>query len=155
MSNFHRVWDAVGGKARKASTWKHLRKELLYGCFGAALLHTSMTSRVSQDMTSSDASLWGGAIAISRELTESGKTLVAARPRRVPVVLVSLFNGIGVAARCYDVAGVSLVGRLFCDVHGPANRVSSRRWPDAVLWPDICTLTKEVLEEKLLQIGRI
>ena len=101
-------------------------------------------------VTCSDASLWGGAIAVSRKLSSDGRAFLGsqhpdAQPQSIPVVLVSLFNGIGGAPRCYDVAGVRLV-------HGPANRVSSRRWPSAVLWTDIKTLTKAVLEEQLMMM---
>ena len=155
MSNFHRVWEAVGGKPVSKGVISALRLELLFGCFGMGLLHTSMQAHVSTDITCSDASLSGGAVAISRQLSGEGKAFLCsqqpeARPRRIPVVLVSLFNGIGGAARCYDVTGVELAGMLFCEVHGPANRVSSRRWPNAVFWQDIRTLTRSVLEEKLL-----
>ena len=155
MSNFHRIWENVGRKKFSAGAFRAGRLELIYGCFGAALLHTSMTSRISEDTTCSDASLWGGAIAISRQVSETGKNFLCsqrpeAQPKLIPVVLVSLFNGIGGAPRCYDIAGVRVVGMLFCDIHAPANRVSSRRWPNAVIWQDIKTLTREVLEEKLL-----
>ena len=157
MSNFHRTWEAVGKPTISAGCKNAMRLEMIYGCFGCALLHTSMTARISEDTTCSDASLWGGAVAISRELTMDGRSFLCsqekqARPKLIPVVVVSLFNGIGGAARCYDVAGVQVIGMLFCDNHGPANRVSARRWPNAILWPDVRTLTKEVLEEKLLMM---
>ena len=154
---FPQSLGSYGRKKGSSSTVKALRLELIYACFGAGLLHTSMTARVSEDTTCSDASLWGGAIAISRQLTSEGSAFLSsqeidAQPRRIPVVLVTLFDGIGGAARAYDIAGVSLVGMLFCDVHGPANRVRARRWPRAVMWQDVCTLTREVLEEKLLEM---
>ena len=57
--------------------------------------------------TASDASDTGGAIGIPRELGPQGKDYVEAasgelKPKRIPVLLLSLFNGIGGAVRCYD-----------------------------------------------------
>ena len=155
MSNFHKVWEATSTRRTSPKVMRALRLELVYACFGIGLLHTSMTAKVGEDSTCSDASLWGGAIAISRHLSSEGKAFLSSqtpevRPKRIPVVVISLFNGVGGAPRCYDLAGVEVAGMLFCDVHGPANRVSSRRWPGAVMWQDIRSLTKDALEEKIM-----
>ena len=123
-------------------------------CFGDPLFHTWLGARVDEAITCSDASLRGGAVAISRALTSAGKAFVASQrpqnsPQPIPVVVVSLFNGIGGAARCYDICGVEVVAYIACDIHKPSNRVVSRRWPNTIFWDDVRELDKEVLKELL------
>ena len=72
---------------------------------------------------------------------------------QIPVVVVSLFNGIGGAFRCYDIAGVRVLGAIACDIHKPANRVTARRWPHVVFCEDIRELHSEFLQEHLDSFG--
>eukprot|EP00438_Fugacium_kawagutii_P001268 Skav224316 [mRNA] locus=scaffold227:472719:474416:+ [translate_table: standard] len=104
--------------------------------------------------TCSDASLTGGAVAVSTELDQSGVNFLSSQthchaPEQVPVLLVSLFHGIGGSSRCYDVAGGEVLHTIAADCHGPANRVCSRRWPETVIYLDVKRITKEVLSEAL------
>ena len=103
----------------------------------------------------SDASMDGGAVAISRSLKPMGRAFLCSQKSqhkalRIPVLLISLFNGIGGARRAYDVAGVEPAAMIVVDIHKPANRVSTKRWPAGTLWLDIRTFTKEKIEELVL-----
>ena len=51
----------------------------------------------------------------------------------IPVLLISLFNGIGGAFRCYDILGVEPLGRIAVELDAAANRVTQRRWPGVEL----------------------
>ena len=93
---------------------------------------------------------WG----LSRELTFEGKDFLAhsvdsRRPKRVPVLVVSLFNGTGGAFRVYDILGLIPAGLVSFDLHKPAQRVVSRRWPHAELRGDVRLLDKKMVLEWL------
>ena len=132
MSHFEVVWDWIADKCHGRRAANSVKRELLVGICGFPLFHTWLGCRVDHEITCSDASMSGGAVAVAKTLSAEGTGFVwSQEPSRlaidVPVVLVTLFNGIGGAIRCYDVAGVRLQGILACDVHRPANRVTARR----------------------------
>ena len=63
------------------------------------------------DITASDASNHGGAVGMSKALSEEGPYFTATMfsnlaPKRSPALVISLFNGIGGSLRCNDVLGV-------------------------------------------------
>ncbi|CAK9104456.1 unnamed protein product [Durusdinium trenchii] len=156
MAHFSHVWEWVSGKGFGRLAQDKVRKEMLTGICGSPLFHTWLGSKIDPMVTCSDASMKGGAVAFSDSLTQEGKGFVWARERQaqeVPVVIVSLFNGIGGAQRCYDVAGVRVAGVLACDIHKPANRVTARRWPHTRFWEDVRTLTGEGLREEMEHFG--
>eukprot|EP00438_Fugacium_kawagutii_P009174 Skav206215 [mRNA] locus=scaffold1844:512197:519913:- [translate_table: standard] len=152
MAQFQEVWKLVGNEGWRSSVEEKARQEMMGAVLGTVLYHVSFTNQIEDMITCSDASATGGAIAFSRELSPQGKVFLmqqeaANRPVKVPVYVVSLFNGIGAAFRCYDLCGCLPVGGLSVDIHKPGNRVSSRRWPWVEQWDDICTLTEQKLEE--------
>ena len=51
-------------------------------------------------------------------------------PIPVPVLVISLFNGIGGAFRIYDILGVRVAGKISCEIDKEANRVTRTAWPD-------------------------
>ena len=61
---------------------------------------------------------------------------------RVPVLVVSLFNGVGCAFRCYDLVGVQPMVGISYEINVAANRVTSRRWPYVEIRGDVRTLTE-------------
>ena len=155
MSHFEAVWRSLGTKRKEPQSGSKVRTELLMAMFGMPLLHTWMGSKIDVETTCSDASMTGGAIAVSDRLTAEGRNFLESqreenRPQEIPVVLVSLFNGIGGATRSYDICGVRVKGSIIADNHPPANRVFNRRWPGAHVFLDVRSITKEILEEALL-----
>ena len=158
MAHFSHVWEWVSGKGFGRLAQDKVRKEMLTGICGSPLFHTWLGSKIDPMVTCSDASMKGGAVAFSDSLTPEGKGFVWSQARErqaqeVPVVIVSLFNGIGGAQRCYDVAGVRVAGVLACDIHKPANRVTARRWPHTRFWEDVRTLTGDCLREEMEHFG--
>ena len=154
MCQFDEVWNYISSKGSSQAQVLKVRSEVLFAILGAPLFHTWLGARIDEVTTCSDASQTGGAVAIARSLTVDGKGFLEIQertnmPMEVPIVVISLFNGIGGAARCYDVAGVKVRAFLACDIHKPSNRTTARRWPDTIFWEDVRTLTKEKLRELL------
>ena len=125
------------------------------------LLGTDLGAKVANFITASDASMRGGAISISRTLASSGSDFVHSAKlavdqcKKIPVLLISLFNGIGGAARCYDVLGVQVEGMIFCDLCSEANRISLRRWPIAELVEDVRDIDEALVRSWLLKYTKI
>ena len=156
MSLFEEAWNVIGKNSCNKRTWKLMRLELLLACCGCPLFHTWLGARIDTETTCSDASSTGGAIARSTELSVLGQQFLhhlrpELRPRKVPVVLISLFNGIGGANRCYDIAGVEVLACLTVDIHKPANRICSRRWANGEHVEDVRELTRQKLESFLMR----
>lgn len=151
MSMLEVIWQFIAKRAKGRNVEMEVRKELLACCFGACLLHTHLGAKISQVTTASDASSTGGAVGVARQLEEAGQGFVQSElceenlPKEVSVLVLSLFNGVGGAFRCYDVAGVCPQVLISYDTHKPANRIVSRRWPQAIIERDV----RECTEEKL------
>ena len=60
-----------------------------------------------------------------------------------PVLLISLFNGIGGTFRIYDILGVIPQGRIAVDVSKQGNRVTRTTWPDVIELHDVNNITKD------------
>ena len=137
-----------------------VRAELLHCIFAMPLLHTFLGADVTKMITASDASSIGGAVGISRELTLQGDDFVRCQQsnvggKRINVLVISLFNGIGGAFRCYDVLGLSPLHMVAFDIHGPAQRITSRRWPQAELHGDVRELDRTMVERWLTEYPEI
>ena len=160
MSCFEDAWKIIGEKRCPRKTWRAMRLELLLACFAGPLFHTWLGAKVEEVTTCSDASNRGGAIAVSRELSSEGQQFLEHlkpkyRPLKVPVLLISLFHGIGGSSRCYDIAGVELRGSITADIHKPANRVCSRRWANGEMFEDVRKLDRATLEALVMKFGDV
>lgn len=125
------VWDFISGKGLDQTLVQKVRRELFCCVCMVPLLHTYLGSEPTGVITASDASSKGGAVGISPELTITGRdylaySLAGGHGRPVGILVVSLFNGIGGAFRCYDLLGLTPIGLIAFDTHKPANRVTSR-----------------------------
>ena len=148
MSCLSRAWETVEKPWPSA-----LDRELLNGelatllCLGP-LLQTDLTSQYDGQVTCSDASGSGGAAAMACDLTWSGRSLLGRLSDRrlqalpIPVLVVSLFNGIGGAFRLYDVLGLQPQGRISVDISRCGNRVTRTTWPGVIELHDICSLNR-------------
>ena len=115
-------------------------------CLGP-LLQGDLTSEYDGQVTCSDASETGGAAAASVGLSWSGQSLTSwqADPRvqglPQPILVISLFNGIGGTFRIYDVLGIAPQGRISIDVSRTANRVTRTTWPNVLELHDVNEIT--------------
>lgn len=142
MSSLSAVWRCIGGKRVGAKALLEARRELCRVMCGTMLFHTFLGACVSETTTASDASGTGGAVGRSDVLSSVGSDFCrslghAERCIKVPVLVLSLFNGVGGAFRAYDLVGVEVMGLVSFETDKSANRVSSRRWPHAVMKGDV------------------
>ena len=150
MCQLERIWLMISQKVHGPQLPFQVRRELMGLCWMAPLLQTFLGSRISSVMTASDASERGGAVGISRKLTEAGSDFVRAsaiglQPReKIAVLVISLFNGIGGAFRVYDILGLQPIGGIAFDTYGPAERVTSRRWPYVKHYKDVKIIDDEL-----------
>lgn len=160
MSLLEDVWKFISTTKFDQTLVMRTRVELINCVFAAPLLHTFLGAEVTSVITASDASSFGGAVGISRQLTVSGSDFVKhirsnLGGQRINVIVISLFNGIGGAFRCYDVLGLVPLHLVAFDIHGPAQRVTSRRWPHAELLGDVRQLDGNLIERWMTEFPEV
>lgn len=133
---------------------EHLvRGELFHCCLIALLLRGDLRAKVSPVTTASDASESGGAVGYAKELTTEGSSFAAVDEEthglvpKAPIMVLSLFNGIGCTFRCYDLVGVTPEVAISFELSPEGNRVTSRRWPNVVLEKDVRSLDEEKVRQ--------
>ena len=156
MSHFQATWEVLSRDRPRKAASDLCRDELVFAMYGSCLMHTWLGMKIDDQVMCSDASLSGGAVAIAKKLEPEGRAFLfsqqpSERAIPIPVLLISLFNGISGARRSYDVAGVEPRATVCVDMHKPANRVSSKRWPSSEFWLDIRNFTAEVIEEIIVR----
>ena len=160
MSCLSEVWACVSKAGFQWDTQRRAKQELLNCVALAPLLHTFLGAPPVDLITASDASNKGGAVGIARSLSNEGMNFVdhcfsETCPVPIPVLVVSLFNGIGGAFRCYDILGLVPAGMIAFDTHGPAQRVTSRRWPHAELFGDVRLIDKALVAKWAQEYGEV
>ena len=147
MSFFDDLWKFVSGTEKGVKIEMKTRAELFGVMMGALMLRTNLRAEISSITTASDASMTGGAVGRSDELTTEGATFASMDRRglttgkQIPILVLSLFNGIGCAFRCYDLCGLIPAVAISYETNGDANRITSRRWPAVRQCGDVKTLT--------------
>ena len=149
MGVLSKAWRCLESKWPQATQIRKLHQELLQLLCLGPLLQGDLTSEYDGQVTCSDASESGGAAAISRGLSWSGQSYVVwlsdSRLHGIscPVLLISLFNGIGGTFRIYDILGVIPHRRIAVDVSKQGNRVTRTTWPDVIELHDANNITKD------------
>ena len=107
--------------------------------------------------TASDASTRGGAVGVASELSVEGRDFVLSSIARsgdvglVPILVVSLFNGIGGCFRIYDVLDIRPLGLISVELYAPANRIVEKRWPHVKTVTDVRLVTRQMVRDWLLE----
>ena len=162
MAVFDEVWGMASGTMKKrgatvTGAWRELFRSL---CL-SPLYFTGLGAGIAPCITASDASGTGGAWAMATELTPEGENFVEAvhlleeEGECAPILVISLFNGIGGAFRSYDVAGIPVARRIAFDISKEANRVTSKAWPSALIYTDVKGITPKLVEEWSLRFTTI
>ena len=79
----------------------------------------------------------------ARILTEAGQEFAYADHSMqsggqvLPILVLSLFNGIGCTFRCFDLLGVTPLVAIAYELSAEGNRVTSRRWPNVRIEKDV------------------
>lgn len=163
MSTLHLLWKWIGGRRLGGRGLMKAREELFMLMAGCPLFHTFLGSEVSEVVTCSDASNKGGAVGSASELTPEGcdfchsqQGMVEEGPVRADETMVlSLFNGIGGAFRCYDIIGVEAGVLVSCEIDAAANRVVARRWPHAIQVGDVRDIKEATIRGWLFQFPHL
>eukprot|EP00435_Cladocopium_sp_Y103_P015388 s1629_g3.t1 len=116
---------------------------------GRFLTYSGEEAELSENTTASDASSTGGAVGRSIKLRTEGEEFACmdrqglSQGKPIPVMVLSLFNGIGCAYRCYDLCGFSPAVCIAYELSPEANRVAARRWSALQIFGDVKTLSIE------------
>jgi len=157
MSFLEATWEYVGTRKFSKDLTCRVKRELWNCICAVPMLHTNLGASIPEFATASDASTTGGAIGVARALSQTGQDYVHAALRgqtfasTIPVIVLSLFNGIGGSFRCYDILGVTPMALISFEINAEANRVSSRRWPHSVQYGDVRDLDRELVRSWLLK----
>eukprot|EP00435_Cladocopium_sp_Y103_P035097 s361_g9.t1 len=155
MSILEKTWEYVGKKQYKQGIHAEVRRELFQCLLTIPLLHTHLGAEISPVITASDASTSGGAVGVAHTATDVGVANGQAAllnhnlGRPAPIMVISLFGGIGGSFRTYDILGLQPTALIHFDIHKPGNRIVSRRWPNAEIHEDVKSFTRELFREML------
>ena len=97
-------------------------------------------SRISEHVTASDASEFGGGVTVSKGLTPAGNVAARCRVRGdilepldgISVVTIGLFDGIGALRVAVDSLGWHVLGHVSVECNSEASRVVESRFPSCV-----------------------
>ena len=67
--------------------------------------------------------------------------------------VLDLFSGIGGFSLGLERAGFETVA--FCEIDKKCHKVLNKHWPDVPIFEDVCTLTKELLDERGITVDVI
>ena len=164
MIFFDALWKMIGGNCRITAKLRHLvRRELWSAVTCSFLFHCNLGAPCSDIIAASDASTTGGAFGISKQLSDEGRDFLKASEvlERTeggipcPILLVSLFNGIGGAFRAYDVASILPMGRIACELDQNCNRICQRRWPGTIFVLDVRSIDRGMVRGWARQFLRV
>ena len=148
MGCLSRCWESLEGWQPSPKLRQCLFEELWTVMCLSPLLQMDLEMEYDDQVTCSDASETGGAVAVAEALTWSGRSLVhrwlrADRdPIRLPILVISFFNGIGGSYRVYDILGVSVLGKIAVEISKAAVRVTRCTWDHVEAYPDINLLER-------------
>lgn len=155
MCTLDQTWQFIGKGMGTLKLEPLVRRELFRCLLLVPLMHTGLKTPVSKVVTASDASMKGGAVGFSEALSSAGEDFarsLKALPSlsgHIPVLVISLFGGIGGSFRTYDILGLLPMGLVHFDINKAANRVVSRRWPQTEMYEDVKLFNEELLRDIL------
>ena len=166
MGFLQKIWRFTSGSEPITDKLRNeVRAELFSLVCISPLFHCFLGAEVSRFVVCTDASETGGAIELAEELTSQGldflqssQILEHSRETNHPILLISLFNGIGGCFRCYDVAGISPMHRVAVELDEGGNRITQRRWPGTVIVKDVRSVDRKMIQSwarKFLRVKEI
>eukprot|EP00435_Cladocopium_sp_Y103_P056874 s86_g19.t1 len=150
------VWQiTAGNKPGQAKLDERAKGELWGLLLASPLLHCNLCAGIAKQVVCTDASEKAGAVGFAEMLTDQGRDFVRAsqklhRPEdglKIPVLVLSLFNGVGGAYRCYDILSLAPAARVAVEIDPGANRICARRWPGTVFVKDIKHVDRRMVQE--------
>ena len=157
MGVLQEVWNFVSAAHPTPSMVLKTRRELWNLILLAPCVHTFMGARIDSSTTASDASMRGGAVGVATELGVEGRDFVLSSIARssdvgtTPILVLSLFNGIGGCFRIYDILDIRPLGLISVELFAPANRIVEKRWPQVKTVPDVRLVDLAMVKDWLLE----
>ncbi len=151
MAVLSRSWDYVNHRKGRQQSWAKLCTELGRLICLSPLVQCDLRTTFSPLVTCSDASEYGGAVAVATGLTRSGMELSSRLracvldPQEIKVLVVSAFNGIGGCFRAYDLIGVRVAALVSIEIDPAARRVVRMTWPHALEVKDVLDVDLEMV----------
>ena len=148
------VWKVTSGSSQSTLVLKEKAKgEFLALLLASPLLHCNLGASIARQIVCTDASETAGAVGFAETLTEEGDDFIRAQAKLqgpgdgqpIPVLIISLFNGIGGSFRSYDVLPLVPAGRIAVEIDEGANRICSRRWPGTIFVKDVKQVDREMV----------
>ena len=157
MAVLAQCWKFAMPGEDKRRWWPTVRRELSRLLAIIPLLQMDLRMPFASEVTCSDASEFGGAMAVSTGLTQSGKELAQRLqlPCAAEILVISAFNGVGGAFRAYDLAGVRPMGLISIEIDKAARRVTRKAWPGAIEVVDIRLVDLAMVKEWANQFPRV
>ena len=156
MAVLSRCWQYTRAAEDKRRWWPVVQRELATLVLLCPLLQTDIFTSFHPLATCS-----GGAVAVSEGLTKAGQDVAnrlrerASAPTPAPILVLSLFNGIGGAFRCFDLAGIEPLALVSVECDPAARRVTRRAWPQAIEIDDVRKVNRDMLRDWANQFPRI
>ena len=153
MTVLNLAWNYLKPEQDKRRWWPSVQKELAVLVMLAPILQSDTLCSFSPIVTCSDASESGGAVAVAKELSLEGKDFcgrlrnLSSAPVAIPVLVLSLFNGIGGSFRSYDVSGLAPVVLISVECDQAARRVTRRAWPQVIEIDDVRKIDRQMVED--------
>jgi hypothetical protein len=164
MSFLQRTWELAGGNVKVTAGLRcAIKRELLNLVSCSFLLHCNLGASISKHVVATDASELGGAVGFTTQLSSAGQDFVQANRKLerspdsqvIPLLVISLFNGIGGSFRAFDIIGVEPMGRIAVELDDGANRVTSRRWPNTIFVKDVKLVTRAEVRKWSLKFLKV
>ena len=153
MAALSQCWEYTKKGQDRRRWWPVVQRELSSLLCLTPLLQFDLRMKFSGTTTCSDASHYGGAVAIAESLSSAGNSFChraateSFEPVQAELLCISAFNGIGGSFRGYDLAGLKPAGLISIEVDKAARRVTRKAWPQVVEIGDIETITLETVRE--------
>ena len=153
MAILSNCWNYLRSGHDRRRWWPVVKHELATLICLAPLLQSDLRTTFSSLVTCSDASEKGGAVACATEVLSAGISLTkrlqtsSADACRAEVLVISVFNGIGGAFRCYDLAGIKPAALIAIEIDPSANRVTRKAWPHVIEIGNVEQVTRATVQK--------
>lgn len=153
MAALTKSWNYISEDGGQDKWWPVVQQELASLMCLLPVLQSDLRSPFSSVVTCSDASHYGGAVAVATDLTEAGAAMTdllrndTLQPKAIKLLVISAFNGIGGAFRCYDVNGIRPAGLISIEWDKSAQRVTRKAWPHSIEIGDVNSVTRQTVWE--------
>eukprot|EP00438_Fugacium_kawagutii_P016696 Skav227640 [mRNA] locus=scaffold58:167510:174958:+ [translate_table: standard] len=142
---------------------ENVKEEILRFIGLVPLAYMDFRNEISQHVTASDASEFGGGVTVSTGLTPAGAIASHCKIRGdivepvdlTTVLTIGLFDGIGALRMAADVLGWCVTGHISVEKSTEASRVVESRFAGSIIVPDVCLIDDEMVARWASQFTQV